>query len=32
MTEVKVSLEFMQKVLDDKLNEPVVQESWTGVE
>lgn len=32
MNEVKVSLEFMQKVLDAKLNEPVVQESWSGVE
>jgi len=32
MNEVKVSLEFMQKVLDDQMNVPVVQESWLGVE
>lgn len=32
MNEVKISLEFMQRVLDDKLNEPVVMESWLGVE
>ncbi len=32
MSEVKISLEFMQRVLDDKLNEPVVMESWLGVE
>ncbi len=32
MNEVKVSLDFMQKVLDEKLNEPVILESWMGVE
>lgn len=32
MREVKVSLDFMQKVLDEKMNEPVVEESWHGVE
>ena len=32
MNQVKVSLEFMQRVLDEKMNEPVVQESWIGVE
>jgi len=32
MDEMKISLEFMQKILDEKINEPVVQEDWLGVE
>jgi len=32
MSEMKISLEFMQKILDEKINEPVVQEDWLGVE
>ena len=32
MGEVKISLEFMQKLLDEKMNEPVIQEVWLGVE
>jgi len=32
MDEMKISLEFVQKILDEKINEPVVQEDWLGVE
>ena len=32
MSEVKVSLEFMQKVLDEQQFKPVVTDSWLGVE
>ncbi len=32
MSEMKISLEFMQKILDEKINEPVVHEAWLGVE
>ncbi|MBT3194032.1 MAG: hypothetical protein HN341_15930, partial [Verrucomicrobia bacterium] len=32
LSEVKISLEFMQKILDEKMNEPVVQVDWIGVE
>jgi hypothetical protein len=32
MSEVKVSLAFMQKVLDEQQNQPVVMDSWIGVE
>ena len=31
MSEMKISLEFMQKILDEKINEPVIQEDWVGV-
>jgi uncharacterized phage infection (PIP) family protein YhgE len=32
MNEVRTALTFMQKLLDDQINEPVVQESWLGAE
>ncbi len=32
MSEVKISLEFMKKILDEKINEPVVQVDYIGVE
>jgi tetrahydromethanopterin S-methyltransferase subunit B len=32
INEMKISLKFMQKLLDEEANKPVIQEDWLGVE